>query len=159
MAPWIFNIKFPYDTEFIFQSLMFTTGDDESLELLTQGLVPKHLASVYGISPYYLADPSTPGGACLGLNPHARPYYPSVMTSQGRSIRKTILQPLARASSSSSSRATPDRDSVEDYLEIGGSACWNHAIKARRINMVGPARAILRIAPDFSTVRLQTIME
>jgi hypothetical protein len=37
--------------------------------------------------------------------------------------------------------ATPDRDSIEDYFEIGGSAYWNPAIKACRINMVSPAKA------------------
>jgi hypothetical protein len=62
------------------------------------------------------------------------------MTSQGRPIRKTILQSSVRASSSLFSEATPDRDSIKDYLEIGSSACWNPAIEARRISMVGPAR-------------------
>jgi hypothetical protein len=47
MAPWTFSIKFPYDTQFIFRSLMFTAREDRSLELLTQGPAPKHPASVY----------------------------------------------------------------------------------------------------------------
>jgi hypothetical protein len=62
------------------------------------------------------------------------------MTSLGRPIGKTILYPSAGASSSSSSGAAPDRDSLKDYPEIGGSACWNTAIDASRINMVGPAK-------------------
>jgi hypothetical protein len=61
------------------------------------------------------------------------------MTSQGHPIRKTILQSLAKASSSSSSGATPDRDSIEYYPEIGNNTCWNLAIEACRISMVGIA--------------------
>jgi hypothetical protein len=52
MAPWTFNIKLPYDTEFTFGSLMFTAREDGNLELLTRGPAPKHLASVYGQVPY-----------------------------------------------------------------------------------------------------------
>jgi hypothetical protein len=95
---------------------------------------------VYGPAPYLLVNPSTSVGACSGLNPYAGPYYLSTMTSQRRSIGKTMLQPLTGASSSSLSGETPDRDSVEDYPEIRGSACWNPAMEAHCINMVGPTR-------------------
>jgi hypothetical protein len=124
MAHWTFSVKFSYDTQFIFGSLMFTTGEDGNLELLTRGPAPRHLAPMYGTSPYYPDDPSTPGGACSGLNPHAGSCYLFAMPSQGCPIGKTILRSLAGASSSSSSGATPDRDSIEDYPEIRGSiAC------------------------------------
>jgi hypothetical protein len=139
MAHWILSIKFLYDTQFIFGSLMFATGEDENLKLMTRGLAPRHPTLVYGASPYYPVDPSTSGRVCSGLNPHVGSYYLSAMTSQGRPIRKTILQSPAGASSSSSSGATPDRDSIKDYPEIGGSACWNPAIEAHHISMVGPA--------------------
>jgi hypothetical protein len=76
-----FNIKFWYDTHFIFRFLMFVKGEDGNLELLTRGPAPRHPALVYGVSSYYLADPSTLGEACSGLNPHAGPYYLSAMTS------------------------------------------------------------------------------
>jgi hypothetical protein len=36
MAPWTFNVKFSYDTQFIFGSLMFNAREDGDLELLTQ---------------------------------------------------------------------------------------------------------------------------
>jgi hypothetical protein len=36
MALWTFSIKFSYDTQFIFGSLMFATGKDENLELPTR---------------------------------------------------------------------------------------------------------------------------
>jgi hypothetical protein len=165
---------------------MFTTGEDKNLKLLTQGPAPKHPAPVYRKAPYYPADPSTSDGAYSNLNPYAGPYYLSTMTSLERPIRKTIIQPSTGASSSSSSGATPDQDSLEDYPKIGGSACWNPAIEAHHINMVGPVRGNSQISfskyptiggsetsdartpsnnivqnlnPDFNIVRLQTILE
>jgi hypothetical protein len=92
---------------------------------------------VYGVSTYYSDNPSISGEDCSSLNPRAGSYYLSVMTSQERPIWKTILRPLAGASSST---VTLDRDSAKEYPEIEGSACWNPAIEARRINMVGPVR-------------------
>jgi hypothetical protein len=91
MAPWTFNIKLSFITQFIFRSLMFAVGEDRDLELLTQGLVPRHPVPVYGTTPYYPVDPSTSGGASSGLNSHAGPYYLSAMTSQGLSIGKNHL--------------------------------------------------------------------
>jgi hypothetical protein len=123
MAPWTFSIKLPYDTQFIFRSLMFATRDDGSLKLLTQGPAPRHHAPVYGQAPYLPVNPSTSGGACSGLNPNVGPYCLSAMTSRGLPIWKSTLQHLAGASSSSSSGETPDRDSTKDYPMIGGNAC------------------------------------
>jgi hypothetical protein len=186
MAQWTFSIKFSHGNQFIFGSLMFAAREDRNLELLTWGPAPRHPALVYGTSPYYLIDPSTSGRACSGLNPHAGPYYLSAKTSQGRPIRKTILQSSVGASSSSSLGATPYRDSIEDYSEIGSSACWNPAIKAHRISMVGPTKSnsqnnsskyptiggskasneqtpsskvVQNLNLDFNAVRLQTILE
>jgi hypothetical protein len=140
MTPWTFSIKFPYDTLFIFGSLMFAAGDDGSHELLTRGPAPRHLTPVYGQATYLSANPSTSGGVCSGLNSYAKPYYLFAMTSQGRPIGKTILQSSIGALSSSSSGAIHDRDPIKYYPRIGGSTCWNPAIEAHRINMVGPAR-------------------
>jgi hypothetical protein len=85
-----------------------------------------------------------------------------------------------------SSRATLDRDSIEDYPEIRGSGYLNPAIETRCISMVGPARVnsqnssnkyptirgsktcdartpsnrvIRNLNLDFNILRLQTIME
>jgi hypothetical protein len=91
MAPWTLGIKFPYDTQFIFRSLMFATGEDGKLELLTRGSVPRHLAPVYGKTPYRPTDPSTSGEACLGRNPYALSYYLVTMTLQGFPIGTPIL--------------------------------------------------------------------
>jgi hypothetical protein len=149
---------------------------------------PSKKASCVGIqkSLYYPVDPSTSGRAYSGLNPYAGSYYLCAMTSHRCLIGKTILQSLAGAMSSSSSGATPNRDSFEDYPEIRGSACWKPAIKACCINMVGQAggnsqnnsskyltiggskapdawtpnnNIVQNLNPDFNTVRLQTIME
>jgi hypothetical protein len=106
------------------------TREDGNLELLTPGPTPRHPMSVYEKAPYYPSDPSTSHRVYSGLNPYAGLYYLSAMTSRGRPIRKTILQSSAGASSSSSSEATPDQDSIEDYLEIRSSACWNPVIEA-----------------------------
>jgi hypothetical protein len=101
---------------------MFAAREDGILELLTRGPAPRHPAPVYGKAPYYPANPSTSGGACSGLNPYVGPYYLSPMRSHECPIRKTILQSSAGASSSSSLGVTHNRDSIEDYPEIGGSA-------------------------------------
>jgi hypothetical protein len=72
MAPCVFETKFPYYTPFLFGTLMFTTGEDGTLVLLTQGLAQSHHESIYGDAPYYPAVPlatSTSGGASSGLNP------------------------------------------------------------------------------------------
>jgi hypothetical protein len=63
------------------------------------------------------------------------------MTSQGLPIGASIFQLLAGTTSSSSSGASLELDSIEDYLEIKDSSCWNLAVEARRINMVALARA------------------
>jgi hypothetical protein len=42
MAPWTFSVKFSYDTQFIFGSLMFAAGEDGDLKLLTRGPTPSH---------------------------------------------------------------------------------------------------------------------
>jgi hypothetical protein len=84
MALLTFEVKFPYITQFLFRSLMFTTGEDRTLELLTQGPAPSHYEPIYGEASYYPADPSTssaPNDTCLGLNPYAGTYYLSATTS------------------------------------------------------------------------------
>jgi hypothetical protein len=80
LTPWTFSVKFPYDTQFTFGSLIFTVGEDENLKLLTQGPAPKLLAPVYGQAPYLLASSSTSGSTCLGLNPYAGPYHHAAKT-------------------------------------------------------------------------------
>jgi hypothetical protein len=47
MAPWTFEVKFSYDTQFLSGSLMFIVGEDVTLEFLTQGLVPSHNEPIY----------------------------------------------------------------------------------------------------------------
>jgi hypothetical protein len=88
--------------------------------------------------------------------------------------------------SSSSSAASPDQDSADDYPEVGGSTCWNSTEKGRLIIMVAPPKTpshnsssryltigrseasdarspnygmIRNLNLDFNAMRLQTIME
>jgi hypothetical protein len=85
-----------------------------------------------------------------------------------------------------SSRASPDRDSTEDYPEIGGSTCWNTAEEGGCINMMASVgapsqnsssrypiirgseasdawtpsdRLVQNLNQDFNVVRLQIIIE
>jgi hypothetical protein len=138
MAPWTFSVKFPYDTQFTFESLMFAAGEDGNLKLLTQGPAPKRLTPVYE-APYLLARSSTSGGACSGLNPYVRPYHRAARTTQGIVIGAPIFQPLARTSRSSTLASSPDQDSTNDYPKIRGSTCWNSADEGCLIIMVASA--------------------
>jgi hypothetical protein len=81
MTPWMFSIKFPYDTQFIFGSLMFAIREDGNLKLLTWSLAPKYHAPIYGQAPYLPASISTSGGACSGLNTYAGPYHRAAKTT------------------------------------------------------------------------------
>jgi hypothetical protein len=82
-------------------SLMFATGKDRNLELLTQGLTPKRLAPVYGQVVYLSASSSTSGGACSG------PYHRVTKTTQGNPIGAPIFQPSIGTSSSFTLVASP----------------------------------------------------
>jgi hypothetical protein len=69
---------------------MFAFREDRNLELLTQGVAPKHPTPVYGQAPYYPTNPSTSGKACSELNPYVGPYYLAAMPSRGIPIKVTI---------------------------------------------------------------------
>jgi hypothetical protein len=140
MAPWTFSIKFLYDTQFIF-GFVLVVGVDGNLKLLTQGPAPKQFALVYGQAPYLPGSSSTSGGACIGLNPFARSYHPIAKAAQELQIRTSIFQPLTETSSSSTSRASLDRNSVDDYPKIRGSTCWNPTEEGHLIIMLAQAGA------------------
>jgi hypothetical protein len=108
---------------------MFTAGEDGNLKLLTKEPAPKCLAPVYGQAPYLLANSSTSGGACSGLNPYVGPYHHVAKTTQGIPIGAPIFEPSARTSSSSTSAVSVDQDSTNDYPKIGGSTCWNSTVR------------------------------
>jgi hypothetical protein len=89
MAHWTFRVKFLYDTQFLFGTLMFAAVEDGTLRLLTRGPMPTHHQLIYGEAPYYLANPPTTltsGGARSGLNPYVDSYAPTSMTSWGHPI-------------------------------------------------------------------------
>jgi hypothetical protein len=120
---------------------MFATGEDVKLKLLTQGPASKRLAPIYGQAPYLPANSSTLGSACSRLNPYAGPYHRVTKATQGIPTGAPIFQPLAGTSSSSTSAASPDQDSTDDYPKIGGSICWNSTDEGRLIIMVAPVGA------------------
>jgi hypothetical protein len=186
MSPWTFDVKFPYDTRFIFWSLTFVAEEDGNLKMLPPGLAPECLTPVYGQAPYFLAIPSTTGGVCSGLDPYVGLHIRTIKLVWGIPIVTSILQISIGASSSSPSTAFPEQDSVDDYLEIGGSTCGDSTEEGRLIVMVAPtgghsqnnfsryptirrseasdARTpndgmIQNLNPDFIAIRLQTIME
>jgi hypothetical protein len=99
---------------------------------------------------------------------------------------KSILRPLAGASSSSTSASTPDLDSFDDYPEIGASAYGETVEGGRLICMVAPngdqsnntssryptigrseasdaqtpsGSLVRNLNLDFNAVRVQAIME
>jgi hypothetical protein len=106
--------------------------------MLLSGPAPECLVPVYGQAPYFSAISSTTGGACLDLNPYAVSHISTIKLVRGISIVTSILQPSAGASSSSSSEATHDQDSVDDYPEIRGSTCGDPAEEGRLIVMATP---------------------
>jgi hypothetical protein len=59
----------------------------------------------------------------------------------------SILQPSARASSSSSSAVTPDQDSTDDYPKIGENTYGDPTGEGRLIVMVAQLEGLHRIAP------------
>jgi hypothetical protein len=100
MAHWTFEVKFLFGTQFLFRILMFATGEDETLELLTRGPAPNHHQPIYGEARYYPTNPSTTstlGGGCSGLNPYAGSYAPISMTSWGHPIEAPGVQSEHRA--------------------------------------------------------------
>jgi hypothetical protein len=132
------------------------------------------------------APSSASGDACSGLNPFAGLYIHTAKLVRGIPIVTPTLQPFIGASSSSSSASSPDRDSSDDYPEIGASACWNSAEDGRLILMVAPngdrshnsssgyptierseasdaqtpsTRLVQNLNLDFNAIQVQAIME
>jgi hypothetical protein len=150
------------------------------------GSAPECLTPIYGQAPYLPVISSTSCGVCSGLDPYAGPYICTTKLIRGIPIVTSTLQPSARASTSSSSTTSPDQDSANDYLEIGGSTCWDSTEEGHLIIMVAPAggpsnnssnryptigrskasdtqtlndQMIWNLNSDFNVVRLQNIME
>jgi hypothetical protein len=186
MTHWTFDVKFPYDIQFTFESLTFAVGEDVNFKVLPLGSASERFASIYGKAPCFLAISSTIGGAYSDLDPYVGPHIRIVKLVRGIPIVMSILQPSIRASSSSSLEASPEQDSPDDYTEIGGCTYGDSAEEGHLIIMVAPARGPLQnsssryptigrleafdartsndgmiqnLNSDFNTIRLQTIME
>jgi hypothetical protein len=94
MTPWTFDVKFPYDIQFTFGSLMFAVGEDENLKMLPLGLAVERLTPVYGQVPCFLTISFTTGGACSGSDPYAGQHINTVKLVRGIPIVTSILQPF-----------------------------------------------------------------
>jgi hypothetical protein len=127
MAPWTFNVKLPLGTQFTFGSLMFAVGEDGDLKMLPPGPASEHPA---------LTPSSTSDGACSGLDPFVGIYIHTAKLVRGILIMVSILQPFIGTSSLSSSASSLDRDSSDDYPEIGTSAYGNFTEDNRLILIV-----------------------
>jgi hypothetical protein len=76
MASWVYDKKFPVDTQFLFGTLMW---EDGNLELQVWGPPPHRWAPIYGKAPYGPTGPSSTttlvsDGIYSSLNHYARPY-------------------------------------------------------------------------------------
>jgi hypothetical protein len=100
------------------------------------------------------------GQCLLRLNPYAWSYIPVAMMSQGYLIGAPIFQPSTGTSSSTSSGASTNQDSIKEYPEIGGIISWNAATEAHSISMVGPARApSLNSSSRYPTIRESKVFD
>jgi hypothetical protein len=170
-------MKFPLGTQFTFGALTFIAGEDGDLKMLPPGTALVHPAP---------ARSSTSGGTCLGLDPFPELYIRTAKLVRGILIVMSTLRPFVRASSSSSSASSPDRDLSSDYPEIGASAYGNYAEDDHLILMVAPdgdrdhnsfsgystigrsevtdaqtpsVGLVQNLNPDFNAVRVQVIIE
>jgi hypothetical protein len=92
----------------------------------------------HGSDPCSPANSSTSDSAYSRANLGAGLFFHTIEIIQGIPVVTSILQPSGGASSSSSSVASPEHDLADDYLEIGGSTCWNFSKECHLICMVSP---------------------
>jgi hypothetical protein len=177
MASRMLDIKFPRDTQLTFGSLIFATGENGELKMLSPGPARGHLAPM---------SSSASGRSCVGLGRCPGSYIRTAKIIQAISVVASTLWPLVGASGSSTSTSTLDSDSVDDYPEIGASAYGEPAKDGRFIYMVAlngdrssntssryrtigrleafdvqtPSGGLTRnLNPDFNAIWVQAIME
>jgi hypothetical protein len=177
MTPWTFNVKFPLGTQFTFGSLTFAVGEDEDLKMLPLGPAPEHPTP---------SPSSTSGSTCSGLDPLVGLYIHTAKLVRGISIVTSTLWTSTEASSSSSSASSLNRDSSDEYPEIGANACGESAEDSHLIFMEAPnwdqscnsssgyrtigrsetsgaqtpsAGMVQNLNPYFNAIRVQAIME
>jgi hypothetical protein len=119
MAPWMFDVKFSCGIQLTFGSLSFTAGEDGDLKMLLLEAVPERLALEHGQASCSLANSSTSGDACLGVDPWVGLYIRTAKLVRDIPVVTSIIRPLAGTSSSSSSAASPEQDSSDDYPRSG----------------------------------------
>jgi hypothetical protein len=135
ITSWMYDVKFPLSTQFIFGSLTFATGEDRELWMLPPGSALERRAPTNRQAPWSLTTSSTSGGACSGLDSFVGFYIHTTKIVRGIPVMMSTLRPLAKASSSSSSAVSPDPDLSDDYPEIGISAYEDSTGEGRIIFM------------------------
>jgi hypothetical protein len=149
--------------------------------MLPLGSAPKHQLPVHGQDLYCSVTSSISGGACSGLDYCARLYIRTIKLVRGIPVVMSSLRPSTRVSNSSSSAASPDPESSDDYPEIGISTYEGCLIfmvapngdpshhSTSRYPTIGRsevsdarspnAEMIQNLNLDFNVVQFQTIME
>jgi hypothetical protein len=75
MVSWVYDKKFLAGTQFLFGTLLFTTGEDGNLELQVRGPTSRQWAPIYDKAPYYpTTTTSASDGLRSSLNPCAGPH-------------------------------------------------------------------------------------
>jgi hypothetical protein len=97
----------------------------------------ERLVLAHGPDPCSPTNSSTLGDAYSGSDPCAGLFIRTIKIVQGIPVVTAILQPSVGASSLSSSVASPDHDSSDNYPKIGGCTCWNCSKEGRLVCMVG----------------------
>jgi hypothetical protein len=98
-------MKFSLDTQFIFGSLTFATGEDGDLKMLPSGPAPDYPTP---------APSSALGDACSGSYPFAGLYICTAKLIWGIPIVTSTFRPFIGASNSSSLALSPGRGSSDD---------------------------------------------
>jgi hypothetical protein len=169
-----------------FRSLTFATEEDGNLRMLPPEPSPECLTPIDGQDPCRLATSSTSGGACTVLDSCAGLYICTAKLVRGIQAMSSILRPSVRASSSSLSVASPNKDSCDDYPKIGMRTYGDSIGEGCLIFMVAPTgnpshnsssryptigrseafdartsnnRMIWYLNPNFNVVQLHTIIE
>jgi hypothetical protein len=154
--------------------------------MLPPGPAPQHRAPTDGQDPWSLTTSSISRGACSDLDPFTGLYIHTAKIVRGIPVVTSTLRPLTGASSLSSSAASLNQYSSDDYPKIEISVCGDSVGEGHLIFMValngdpshnnscrypiiGRSKAsdaqtpndgmIQNFNPDFNVIQLQTIME
>jgi hypothetical protein len=176
MAPCTFNMKFPLDTQFTFESLTFAVGEERHQDAAPRASArASHSCSLIYVGQNLLRF----GSFCRVIHSHRQ-------TRSGYSDRDVYPLTIHQSTKFVFISIVPSQDSSDDYPEIGDSACGNSAKDIRLILMVAPngdrsrnsscgyptigrsktsdaqtpsAGLVQNLNSDFNVIQVQVIME